>query len=183
MSQLFITELIILGIFGDTFGELFSFLGDIVGSIASVIWDAISWIGNLIWDAITWLGELLRDIFQFLIDLLISFFEVIYALIDGFFYFLYNIGLLAVKVFMIFFEVGRLIISFIQGITATLQSLFFTPGSTGGHGYSGMLGQIFAALEVFQLNVIAYVLLFIIWISTAFTVVRILSNLRGAGGS
>ncbi|WP_017187391.1 hypothetical protein [Alkalibacillus haloalkaliphilus] len=183
MSQLFIQQIIILGIFGDIFGELFSFLAEIVGTIASAIWDAISWIGSLIWDAITWLGELLRDLFQFLIDLLISFFEVIYALIDGFLYFLYNIGLLAVKVFMIFFEVGKLIISFIQGIAATLQSLFFTPGGTGGHGYSGMIGQIFTALEVLQLHVIAYVLLFIIWISTAFAVIRILSNLRGAGGS
>jgi len=179
-----------MGIIGDAFGSLFGLIGDFFSSIGGVIWDGISWLGTLIWsaiewvggvlwDAIGWLGNLLGDFFQFLIDIIVGFFEVIYALIDGFFYFLYNVGLLAVKLFQVFFEVGRLIISFIQGIANTLQSIFYTPQSSSGTGYSDILGNVFNALDVLQLNVIAYVLLFVIWIVTGFAVIRILGNLKG----
>lgn len=164
---------------GDAFGKLFSFIGDFFTRIGGVIWDAISWIGRLIWDAIKWIGDLLTSLFQLLIDIIVGFFEFIYAIFDAIFYFIYNVGLLAVKLFSLFFEVGKLIISFVQGIGRTLQSLVFTPSSTSNSGYSDMLGKIFNALEVLQLNVIAYILMFLIWIGTAFTVVKILSNLKG----
>ncbi|WP_246247636.1 hypothetical protein [Piscibacillus halophilus] len=186
-------SLVIAGILGDAFGSLFGLIGDFFSNIGGLIWDAISWVGGLIWDAIewlggilwdviTWLGDLLRNLFQGLIDIIVAFFEVIYALIDGLFYFLYMVGLLVVKVFTIFFEVGKLIISFIQGLTRTLQSLTYTPTANSGNGYSDILGNIFAAAEVLQLSAVAYVLMFVVWVGTGFAVIRILSNLRAGGG-
>lgn len=178
----FLTNIVLMGILGDSFGRLFT-----------TIWDGIKWLGNsiknffialfdVIWSAIKWLGELIGKLFKALLELLISFFKVIYDLIDAFLYFLYNIGLVAVKIFQIFFEVGKLIVSFFVGLGRTLQSLAYVPRSGGGHGYSETIGKVFnAAAGPLQLNVIAYILLFGIWIFTAIQVIKLLSSLRVGG--
>ncbi|OIJ22053.1 hypothetical protein BKP45_05085 [Anaerobacillus alkalidiazotrophicus] len=172
---------IVAGILGDSFGRLFTTIWDGISWLGSTIADFFQWLGGLIWDAIVWLGELLGDLFNVLLDLLLSFFELIYALIDGLLYFLYMIGVLAVKLFMIFFELAKIIFSFFVGLGNTLTSLSYTPQSSGGHGYSQMIGQIFNAMEPLQLNVVAYILLFIIWLFTAFQVIKLLSNIRVGG--
>lgn len=171
-----------MGLLGDAFGKLFSLLVTLFSWIGSAIRDFFSWLGRLIWDAISWLAEFLRDVFQFLIDLLVGFFSVIYAVIDGLFYLLYKIGVLAVQLFLLFFDLGRVVIAFFTGFARTLGSLFYSPRASGGHGYSEMLGQIFsAAAGPLQLNVVAYILLFIIWISTAVLAIRWLSSIRVGG--
>lgn len=178
----FLNNLVVMGIFGDSFGRLFK-----------VIWDGIKWLGNsiknffialfdVIWSAIKWLGELIGSLFKALLELLISFFKVIYEIIDAFLYFLYNVGLIAVKIFVIFFELGKLIISFFVGLGRTLQSLVYTPTSSGGHGYSETIGKVInAAAGPLQLNVIAYILLFGIWLFTAINVIKLLSSIRVGG--
>lgn len=174
--------IVILGILGDSFGKLFK-----------TIWDGIKWLGNsiknffaklfdVIWSAIKWLGELIAKLFKALLDLLLSFFKFIYQLVEAFLYFLYNVGLIAVKLFQIFFELGKLIISFFVGLGRTLQSLVYTPTSSGGHGYSETIGKVFnAAAGPLQLNVIAYILLFGIWLFTAIQVIKLLSSIRVGG--
>lgn len=172
---------IVAGILGASFTRLFTTIWDGIKWLGSTIAGFFQWLGNLIWDAIVWLGELLRDLFDVLLDLLLAFFELIYALIDGLLYFLYMIGVLAVKLFMIFFELAKIIYSFFVGLGKTLASLSYTPQSSGGHGYSQMIGQIFTAAEPLQLDVIAYVLLFIIWLFTAIQVIKLLSAIRVGG--
>lgn len=169
------------GIFGDTFGKLFTTIWDGIKWLGRQIGNFFSWLGQLIWDAIIWLGNLLRDLFFALMDLLLAFFEVIYALIHGLLYFLFQIGLLAVKLFLIFFELAKLIFSFFVGLGRTLASLTYTPQQSSGHGYSEMIGKIFAALGPMQLDVIAYILLFIIWLFTAITAIKLLSSIRVGG--
>ncbi|MDG5787781.1 hypothetical protein QA612_09740 [Evansella sp. AB-P1] len=161
---------VFLGIFGNIFGNLFG-----------VIWDAITWIGDQIGSFFSWLGSLIADLFNSLLELLMAFFEVIYAIIDGILYFLFQIGLLAVKLFLIFFELAKLIYSFFMGLANTLASLSYSPQSSSGHGYSEMIGNIFNALEPMQLDTIAYILLFIIWLFTAITVIKLLSSIRVGG--
>ena len=170
-----------MGIIGNFLSSLFGVIWDAITWVGSTIWGFFQWLGGLIWDAITWLGDLLIDLFYALLDLLISFFEVIYALIDGLLYFLFQIGLVAVKVFLLFFEVGKLIFSFFVGLGQTLASLNYSPSGGGGHGYSEMIGNIFTALQPLQLNVVAYILLFIIWVFTAIQCIKLLSNLRVGG--
>lgn len=172
---------ILAGIFTTSFSRLFTTIWDGIKWLGSTIAGFFQWLGGLIWDAIVWLGRLLRDLFHALMDLLLAFFEVIYALIDGLLYFIYKIGVLAVKLFMIFFELAKIIYSFFVGLGKTLASLAYTPQSSGGHGYSQMIGQIFNAMEPLQLNVVAYILLFIIWLFTAFQVIKLFSSIRVGG--
>ncbi|KAF0994408.1 hypothetical protein V2J23_00815 [Geobacillus thermoleovorans] len=151
--------LVLGGILGDAFGKLF----------------------NVIWSVIKWVGRLLKKLFQGLIDLIVGFFEVIYALIDGLLYFLYKIGVLAVKLFLLFFELTKMIVSLFIGFVKTLASLVYIPRSGSGNGYSEMLGKIFAAMQPLRLEPIAYILLFILWMFTAVAAIKLLSSIRVGG--
>ena len=91
------------------------------------------------------------------------------------------IGVCAAKLFLILWEVAKLIWAFIVGLTTTFQSIFFTPGAGSGHGYSAMMGRVANSLGVLQLDVVAYILLFAIWLFGAFGVIRLFGSLRGAG--
>ncbi|MBP3041762.1 hypothetical protein J9303_20175, partial [Bacillaceae bacterium Marseille-Q3522] len=115
-------------------------------------------------------------------DIIIGFFEVIYALIDGLLYFLYKIGVLAVKLFQLFFETGKMLWSLVVGFGRTLANLFYTPrGSSGAAGYSETIGKLFDNLSFLQIDVIAYILLFILWMCTAVGAIRLISSIRFGG--
>lgn len=146
-----------------------------------IIGDAFRKLFDVIWGVILWIGSLIRSLFQSLIDLLMAFFEVIYALVYGLFYLLFQIGLIAVKIFLIFFEVGKLLLSLVVGFAKTLGSLSYTSRSSSGNGYSEMIGNIFSAAEPLQLNVIAYIILFVLWFGTAISAMKLLSSIRVGG--
>lgn len=159
-----------MGIIGDAFGKLFRFLGSLFSGLFGVIWDVIKW-----------LGKQIANLFQNLIDILIAFFEVIYDLIMGLLYLLYMIGVLAVKLFLVIFEAAKVLWSLVVGFANTLASLSYTPQAGSGNGYSSMIGKIFAALEPLQINVIAYILLFILWFITAISAMKLISSIRVGG--
>jgi hypothetical protein len=148
-----------MGIIGDAFGKLF----------------------DVIWGVIEWIGSLIRDLFQGLIDLIVGFFKIIYALIDGLLYFLYMIGVLAVKLFLVLGEVGKLLWSLVVGFGKTLVSLSYTPQGSSGSGYSENIGKVFDLLDFFQIDVIAYILLFVLWYTTAISAMKLLSSIRIGG--
>ena len=133
---------------------------------------------RLIAECFEWLGQLLERLFQALIDVLVSFFTVIYDLIRALLYLIYKIGVVAVKLFQIIWEIGKLLWSFIEGFGRTVASLFYTPRTTGGHGYSEMMGKIASNLHLLQLDVVAYILLFIIWVMTALGVIQMISTFK-----
>lgn len=166
---------------GNLFSKLFQFLISFLSSIGSFLKDAFQSLFDMLFDLFRWLGQLLERLFQALIDVLVSFFMVIYELIKGLLYLLYMIGVCAAKFFLILWEVAKLVWSFIVGLTTTFQSVFFTPGAGSGHGYSAMMGRVVSSLDVFQLNVVAVILTFVIWLFGAFGVIRIFGSLRGAG--
>lgn len=159
-----------MGIIGDAFNKLFGFLGIIFGGLFGVIWDVIKWIGNLI-----------KSLFQGLLDVLIGFFKAIYALIDGILYLLYMIGVLAVKLFLVIFEAAKILWSLVVGLGRTLASLQYTPRSSGGNGYSEIMGKLFKNLSVLQLDGIAYILLFCLWFITAISAIKLISSIRVGG--
>lgn len=149
---------------------------------AGLISDMFKRLFDLIWQAFKWLARFIKGVFQKLIDVLISFFRVIYMLIDGLLYFLYMIGVVAVKLFLIFFELGKLIISLFVGFGKTLASLVYVSSSSGGHGYSSMIGKLMtAATNSMQLNVIAYILLFVIWFIWVIAAMKLISSIRVGG--
>lgn len=146
-----------------------------------LIGDALSWLGNTLWDGIKWVGQLIANLFQGVIDLLVLFFEVIFALISGLFYFIYKIGVLAVLLFQVFLEIGKLIWSLLVGFARTLGSLFYTPRTTSGTGYSEIMGRLFDNLAFLQIDVIAYILLFVLWWFTAIQSLKLISSIRVGG--
>ena len=149
-----------LGLIGDMFKRLF----------------------DLIWQAFKWLANAIKALFQKLIDVIIAFFRAIYMLIDGLLYFLYMIGVVAVKLFLIFYELGKLIISLFVGFGKTLASLVYVSSSSGGHGYSSMVGKLMtAANNNLQLNVVAYILLFVIWFIWVVSAMKLISSIRVGG--
>ncbi|MFJ8462241.1 hypothetical protein ACIQ57_24525 [Lysinibacillus xylanilyticus] len=166
---------------GNIFSKFFQFLISLLLSIGSFLKDAFQSLFDMLFDLFRWLGQLLERLFQALIDVLVSFFMVIYELIKGLLYLLYMIGVCAAKLFLILWEVAKLVWAFVVGLTTTLQSIFFTPGAGSGNGYSSIMGKVANGLSIFQFDVVAYILLFGIWMFGAFGVIRIFGSLRGAG--
>lgn len=165
----------------ETFGSLFSYLGGLFGKLFSFLSDIFSKLFGVIWDGIKWVGELLKKLFQGLVDLLTIFFEAIFGLIAGILYLLYMIGVLAVKLFLVIFETAKLLWSLAVGFTRSLASLSYTPRASSGNSYSEIFGKMFHALEPLQLNVFAYIMLFVLWFATCIAALKLLSSIRVGG--
>lgn len=166
---------------GDAFAKLFRFLGAILFAIFNFFGDLFGKLFDVIWEVIKWIGRLLKKLFEVLIDLLTSFFTVIFELIEGILYLLYMIGVLAVKLFQVIFEAAKILWSLMVGFARTLASLSYTPRSSGGHGYSEVIGKLMTNLSVLQIDVIAYILLFVIWFITAISAMKLISSIRVGG--
>ncbi|WP_249649181.1 hypothetical protein [Lysinibacillus sp. D4B2_S17] len=166
---------------GNIFSKLFGFLIDFLLKLGGLIKDGFQSLMDFLFNCFKWLGQLLSRLFQALIDVLVSFFMVIYELIKGLLYLLYMIGVCAAKLFLILWEVAKLIWAFVVGLTNTFQGIFFVPATSSGHGYCAMMGRVASSLNVLQLDVVAYILLFAIWLFGAFGVIRVYGSLSGAG--
>lgn len=150
-----------------------------------MIADFLGWVqaffGNLLAVSLDYLGELLGWLFDGLIQLLKALFSPILIVIALIFYFLYKLAELVVMLFMVLLGIGKLLYAFIQGIIATFAGFVWTP-TTPDHGsWSYAFGQAFASLSDYQMDKVAYVLMFGIWIFTAFAAIRLLSG-GGRGG-
>lgn len=137
---------------------------------------------NGIWSAIKWLGQQIANLFKMLFDLLIAFFTVIYDVIKGLLYFLAQILVILGKVVMLIFEAVKMLWSFLVGIGRTMSQLVYSPrGSSNANVYSTEIGRAMRmANDSLQLKPIAMILLFLVWITTAVLVVRIISSMRNA---
>jgi len=148
-----------MGIIGDAFGKLFA----------------------LIWQVVQWIAEFIAKIFQNIVDILTTIFEFIYSIIDAVLYLLYMVGVLAVKLFLVIFNAAKLLWSLVVGFGNTLASLNYSPRSSSGHGYSEITGKIFSYLNLMQLDVFAYVMLFSLWFITAIAAIKLISSIRVGG--
>lgn len=169
------------GTIGDLFSKLMQFLASLLSSIGNFLSNVFGKLFSMLYDLFRWLGQLLQRLFQALIDVLVSFFEVIYDLIRGLLYFLTKIGVCVAKLFGILWDIAKLLWAFVEGLARTFASVFYTPQTSSGHGYSGMMGKVASGLEYFQLDTVAVILSFGIWIFGAFGVIRIFGSLRGSG--
>jgi len=144
-----------------------------------IIGDFASKLFNTIWNGIKWIGQQIANMFQGLIDILVAFMDLIFALVASLFYFLFKLGHVVIDFFQLIFNVLKILWSFVVGIGKTLASLSYTPRSSSNTGYSEMLSNIFDSLSYLQIDVIAYIALFIIWFSTGFGAIKILSSIKG----
>jgi len=165
----------------DLFIKLFGFLSGLFTGGLNFLGDLFGDLFGLIWEGIKWIGNLLKMLFQGLVDILIGFFKVIYQLIEGLLYLIYMIGVLAVKLFLVIFEAAKVLWSLIEGFARTLGSLNYTPRAGSGNGYSEMIGKLMTNLNVLQIDVIAYILLFSLWFITAISAMKLISSIRVGG--
>lgn len=151
---------------------MFKALGTFLFNAAQTI---VNWLKKLF----EWLGDLIASLFQMLFDVMEAFFSVIYDLIRGLLYLIYMIGVLCVKLFQVLLALGQMLWQFIVGITKTMKSMFYIRSTSSGHGYSEVMGEVASVLHYFQLDIVAYILLFIIWIATGLGVIKLIPTIKG----
>lgn len=160
----FITGVVstVLNWFGDAFKGLFSFLGDLFSSFEK-------WLSGLLQSVVNAIATFLQHLFQPLLDLIGAIFHLIWKLIQ-------MLGLLL----MIFLQIGHVIIAMIEGLFRTLAGLTYN-GSTPvlDANMSGAADAMTTGMSILQLDNIAYVCLFLIWMMTAVYVIRMIGNFRG----
>lgn len=148
---------------------LAQFFSTIFDFIQNALQAALRWIGSL-------LGYLLDKLFAFLRLL----FMPILILVGMIFYFFYKVAALLLKLLHVLLAIGKLVYALLKGIAATIAGLTYQAPATPDHGsWTPMIEQVTGGLESFQLDKIAYVLLFVIWISTAYAAVQILTGGSG----
>lgn len=159
---------------------IMNFIVSVLLSLWGFIYNAFTQLFTMLYQLFQWLGQLLQRLIQSLIDVLVSFFMVIYDLIQAFLYLLYMIGVLAAKFFQVLFSLATMLWAFIKGITQTIASFSYDALPASRHGYSEMMGKVVSSMNTLQLDVVAQILLFLIWIATAFAVLQIISTMKNA---
>ena len=135
---------------------------------------------NLVQAVLRWLGNALGWLLDKIISFLKTLFKPFLIVIAILFYFLYKVGELVITLFAVILGIGKLLYSLIQGLIVTLAGFTWTPSSPDHGSWSFIIGEVFDALDCYQLDTIAYVIMFVIWITTAYTAIRIISSRGGA---
>lgn len=146
----------------------------------------LNWIGDFFSNLFGSLLGFLSDIFGWLLKGIIEFlkflFKPILILVAIVFYLIYKLGVLVVLLIKVLLAIGKLLYSFVIGLFKTLAGLVWVPTNPDHGAWSDPIRQTFVGLAPYQLDKIAYVLLFVIWIMTAFGAIRILTGGGGGGG-
>lgn len=131
-------------------------------------------------DGFKWLYQLLIDLFTFLLGGLLKLLQPIFDLLGIVFEFIYWIGVIIAKVVHLVFSIGKLLIGLITGLFKTILGLGYTGGGRGlPSSYTNVYEHIRPALNTLQLDKVAYILQFTLWILTALMAARIIGNMRG----
>jgi hypothetical protein len=134
-------------------------------------------------DGFNYLWGFLARLADWLLDGLAYLFSPIFDLLAGIFYFLYMIGVVLVKVVTVVLALGKLLIGLCTGLFKTITGLSFSgrpailPDS-----YNDVFARLQPVLNTLQLDKVAYLITFAIWIATAFASIKIIGNMRGGGG-
>lgn len=132
---------------------------------------------NLFSVLMTFLGNLFGALFNGLITVLKFLFKPILILLALIFYFIYKLGELLVTLFLVLLAIGKLLYQFVMGIYNTLTGLAWTPTATPNHGrWSAHIVSVFDALDPYQLDKVAYIMMFVIWVTTALVAINTLSR-------
>lgn len=151
----------VLSWFQVVFGGLFSLLGDIYTGM-------VNFLANLAQNFLNGLGKLLKDLFQPIYEFFAAIFHLVSKLVEF-------LGLLL----QVFLQLGHIIIAFIEGLFNTLSGLSYD-GSTPqlDSNMSQAVDAVSSTMQTLQLDNLAYVLLFMIWIFTAVSVVKMIGSMR-----
>jgi hypothetical protein len=107
----------------------------------------------------------------------------IFELIGAIFYFIYMLGVVLVKIILLVVGVGKLLLGVVAGLFMTIAGLSYSesapvlPGS-----YQSAFDHLGGFIGGAQLDNVAYLLVFAIWLFTAFGAIRIIGAMRGGAG-
>ena len=128
---------------------------------------------------LSFFSSLLGGLFQALINFLKVLLRPLFVVIALIFYIIYKIAALAVSLISLFLYMGKLCLAFVKGIFATLAGFTYAPTTPSNGQWTPIFNNVMQSLGPYQLDKIAYILLFCIWVSTAYAVVRLIGSIRG----
>lgn len=125
-------------------------------------------------------SSLLGDLFQALFNLLKTLFRPLFVLVAMVLYLVYKVATLAWLLIQVFWSIAKIVVAFVKGIFVTLAGFTYS-GETAGTGtWQPILKNVALGLNYFQLDKVAYVLLFLIWFGVAWGVIRIIGSFQMA---
>ena len=124
----------------------------------------------------------LGDLFSWFVEAITAIIKPVIDIFIGIGYFIYKIGVVLVELLSLLASVAKLGLGLVTGIFKTITGLSYqgTPANLPSSIDSAVdnLQPVFSAL---QFNKIGYVLIFSIWVFTAFAAVKIIQSLNVAG--
>jgi hypothetical protein len=136
---------------------------------------------NLISVVLRFLGDLFGYLFQNLFDLIKLIFNPIFIVIAIIFYFIAKLATLIFLLLKIILGIGKVFVSLVTGIVTTLSGFTYTNATRDDGTWTNLFSHVSDGFSYFQLDNVAYVLMFLVWFGTAFAAVRIISSM-GSGG-
>lgn len=133
-------------------------------------------------DGFGYLFNLLGDFFMKLMSGLLWLLQPLFDLIGLIFAFIVWIGTIIVKIAMLVFAIGKMLVGLVAGLFSTIIGFGYT-GKTSNlpNSYMDAYTHIKPYLSVLQLDKVAYLFLFGIWFFTAWAALHIIGNMRGGG--
>lgn len=145
----------------------------------------LGWIGwffqNLFKVTFSFLGNLFGYLFQKLIDFLTILFRPVLIVVALLFYIIYQVGVLVVKLLQVLLGIGKIFIALLKGIIATLAGFTWSPGARNDGQWTSIFQNLSDGMSSYQLDNVAYVLMFLIWFGTAFAAIRIITSMSAGG--
>ncbi|NHN35563.1 hypothetical protein [Paenibacillus agricola] len=126
-----------------------------------------------------YISELFGYLFQKLFDLLELLFRPFFILFAIIFYFFFQLGKLVLLLFMLLLGIGKIFFALVKGIFLTLAGFTFTPSTRNDGAWTNVFNNVVGGLDFYQIDTLAYVLLFLIWFSTAFVAIKLLGSMKG----
>lgn len=134
-------------------------------------------------DGFNWLFDLLARMFSGLLSGIYWLLQPVFDLLGIVFEFIYWIGVIVVKIVLLVIGVGKFLVGIIAGLFATIFGLGYTGKvATLPSSYTDVYTNIKPYLNMLQLDKVAYIMQFSIWIFTAFMAIKIIGSMRGGGG-
>lgn len=135
-------------------------------------------------DGFAYLYNLLATLFSKLMNGLLWLLQPLFDLITIIFEFIYYIGLIVVKIVLLVFGLGKLLIGLIAGLFSTLLGLGYTGRAASlPSSYTDVYTHIRPYLNSLQMDKVAYIIQFSIWLFTAFMAIKIIGSMRGGGAA
>jgi hypothetical protein len=134
-------------------------------------------------DGFGYLFGLIGDMALYILNGLLKLLQPILDLVGGIFYFVYMLGVVLVKVLLLFVSIAKLLIGLLTGLFKTIVGFSYSGSSANiPSSYNETFSHLQSVFQTLQIDKIAYLLMVTVWIATAFAAVKIIGG-NGGGAS